>query len=84
MLMMNIPREFKWIDGYTEKELNQLSLEEKKKMLKTHEINIRQSIGEAIPTIIINKIARNIKEVLKNEKCKSKSEENYKQLQFTI
>ncbi|WP_145442088.1 DNA cytosine methyltransferase [Staphylococcus hominis] len=84
MLMMNIPSDFKWIKNYTEKELNELPLLEKKKILKTNEINIRQSIGEAIPTIIVSKIAKNIKEVLNNEKYKSKTTKNYKQLQFTF
>lgn len=63
MLMMNIPDDFKWVDE-SEDHLNSLSFEEKKAFLKKHEINIRQSIGEAVPPIIMKKIARNIKEVL--------------------
>ncbi|RCW17131.1 DNA cytosine methyltransferase [Streptococcus gallolyticus] len=66
MIMMNIPESFKWTT-IPEDKLNTLTLEEKKQYLKKNEINIRQSIGEAIPTIIIQKIAHNIKEVLKND-----------------
>ena len=65
MLMMNIPRGFKWVEQ-SEKDLNKLSLTDKELFLKKNEINIRQSLGEAIPTIIIQKIAKNIKEVIKS------------------
>ena len=41
-------------------ELNKLSDEDKKKILKKEEINIRQSIGEAVPTVIFRGIAKNI------------------------
>lgn len=67
MLMMNIPSEFKWVEE-DESYLNSLSLEEKRKFLKKNEMNIRQCIGEAVPTIIMEKIASNIKEVLINGK----------------
>ncbi len=63
MRMMNIPDNFKW-STIPEKQLNRMNIEDKKAYLKKHEINIRQSIGEAIPTIIIQKIARNMKRVL--------------------
>ena len=39
-----------------EKELNNLSLEEKQQFLKENEANIRECIGEAVPTIIMQKI----------------------------
>lgn len=84
MLMMNIPNDFKWIDGYSEKELNLLDLEEKRKILKANEINIRQSIGEAVPTVILEQIASNIKDVIKNENFREENKKNHKQLQFTI
>lgn|SRR5699024_7180628 len=60
MLMMNIPKSFSWSD-MSEEKLNNLPLVEKKKYLREHEINIRQSIGEAVPPIIMQKIAKNIK-----------------------
>lgn len=63
MIMMNIPNSFKW-SSIPEEKLNNMPLEQKKEYLKKNEINIRQSIGEAIPTIIIQKIAKNMKDVL--------------------
>lgn len=72
MLMMNIPDNFKWVEE-SEEELNKLSLEEKQEFLKKNEINIRQCIGEAVPTIIMQKIARNIKDVLLNGKKSKKN-----------
>lgn len=63
MLLMTIPNDFKWIDK-TLDELNKLTIDEKKKILKKEEINIRQCIGEAVPTVIFNQIANNIKELM--------------------
>ncbi len=59
MDLMTIPKDFKWSE-ITEKELNCLPLDKKIKFLKKEDINIRQSIGEAVPTIIFTKIAKNI------------------------
>lgn len=59
MEFMTIPKTFKWIDKDLQ-ELNALSIKEKEKLLKQHETNIRQSIGEAVPTNIFYKIAQNI------------------------
>lgn len=59
MQMMTIPVEFKWSSQNLE-ELNKLSIAEKKQYLKKEEIKIRQSLGEAVPTIIFDKIAKNI------------------------
>lgn len=62
MAMMTIPDDFKWIDlGFDE--LNQLSEIEKRALYKEHEINIRQCIGEAVPTVIMRQIAQKIKAV---------------------
>ena len=72
MLLMNIPSDFKWVEE-DESYLNSLPIEEKRKFLKKNEMNIRQCIGEAVPTIIVEKIARNIKEVLVNGKRIKKS-----------
>ena len=63
MNIMTIPKSFKWVE-LNEKDLNQLSIEEKRKILKKEEINIRQSIGEAVPTEIFHQIAINIKDNL--------------------
>lgn len=72
MLLMNIPVNFKWTE-MSEEELNNLPLEEKQEFLKKNETNIRECIGEAVPTVIMQKIARNIKEVLLNGKLNIKN-----------
>jgi DNA (cytosine-5)-methyltransferase 1 len=63
MLMMNIPVEFKWAD-LSLNELNNLDIVDKKNFLKKNELNIRHSIGEAVPTVIFKKIAKNIKKYI--------------------
>ncbi len=63
MLMMTVPYEFNWVDIPFET-LNAYSPAEKKDFLKREEIKIRQSLGEAVPTEIFRKIARNIKKKL--------------------
>lgn len=63
MLMMSIPDSFKWSD-IPIKELNNLAPDLKSKYLKKEETNIRQSIGEAVPTIIFRQIANKIKQYL--------------------
>jgi DNA (cytosine-5)-methyltransferase 1 len=64
MNMMSIPESFKWV-GMSLADLNKLSEEEKRKILKKEEINIRQSIGEAVPTVIFKGVAKNLKKKLK-------------------
>lgn len=63
MRMMTIPDSFKWLD-YDLSYLNQLSAVEKQKISKKEEMNIRQSIGEAVPTVIFQQIAAKIKQFL--------------------
>lgn len=65
MMMMTVPSSFKWVTE-DECELNKLSDEQKRVFLKKHEINIRQSLGEAVPTAIFNAIAKKIKTVTDN------------------
>ncbi|AFI05744.1 DNA cytosine methyltransferase [Helicobacter cetorum] len=60
MLLMNIPSGFRWLNLELEK-LNTLSQKEKEKISKQNEMNIRQSIGEAVPTIIFKQVALKIK-----------------------
>lgn len=84
MLMMNIPNNFKWTNKYSFDELNNLTIEQKKEFLKKNEINIRQSIGEAIPTIIVRKIAKNIKGILKEDYVEKDNKKIDEQIQFTI
>lgn len=63
MRMMTIPDNFKWVN-YSIDGLNNLTDDEKRKILKQEEIKIRQSIGEAVPTAIFNQIAVNIKKTI--------------------
>ena len=65
MMMMNIPNSFKWINKELS-ELNTLSNEEKRKLSKKEEMNIRQSIGEAVPTEVFRQIAEKINKELVN------------------
>ncbi len=60
MEMMTIPNNFKWIDLEIE-QLNNLPIKEKQSFYKTHELTIRQCIGEAVPTEHMRKIAQKIK-----------------------
>lgn len=63
MEMMTIPKSFNWLDKTTE-ELNLLDDAEKRKLYKNNEINIRQCLGEAVPTNIMRQIAHKIKTFL--------------------
>ena len=63
MRMMSIPDSFRWTD-LPEEKLNKLYEKQKKEFLKSNEINIRQSIGEAVPTLVFDKIAKNIKRLI--------------------
>lgn len=70
MEMMTVPSEFRWMD-FSIEELNNLSLKEKQALYKKHEVNIRQGLGEAVPTEIMGQIAHNIKECLSRKRCES-------------
>lgn len=63
MLMMSVPESYQWSETPYE-ELQAMSDDDKRKFLKKEEINIRQNLGEAVPTIIFKQIAHKIKEVL--------------------
>src|SRR3989339_695161 len=65
MRIMSVPESFKWV-SMSLNELNKLTEEEKRKILKKEEINIRQSLGEAVPTVIFNSIAKNVKSKFKS------------------
>lgn len=67
MLMMSVPNSFNWSDKSFE-DLNKLSIDEKKKFLAKEELNIRHSLGEAVPTVIFQQIAKKIKKYLLNDK----------------
>lgn len=63
MLMMSVPYSFNWSDIPFDK-LNSLSLQEKAQFLKKEEMNIRQNLGEAVPTVIFRQIAKKIRNKL--------------------
>lgn len=65
MRIMSVPESFNWV-AMPLKELNKLPEEEKRKILKKEETNIRQSLGEAVPTIIFNSIAKKLKSKFKS------------------
>ena len=60
MEMMTIPHDFKWVP-YSLNELNSMSDEEKRKIYKCNEVNIRQCLGEAVPTEILRQVAARIR-----------------------
>lgn len=66
MRMMSIPETFEWSNIKT-KDLNKLSLLEKKMFIKKEELNIRHCLGEAVPTGVFESIALNIKAVLEKK-----------------
>ncbi len=72
MRLMSIPEDFRWIDMDLV-QLNALSDDEKRRTLKREEPNIRQSIGEAVPTQVFRDIAYNIKTEL-GKKCLKNAE----------
>ena len=63
MIFMNVPSSFRWV-AESEDYLNKMGDTEKEEFLKVNEINIRQSLGEAVPTIIMKQIAEKIKDAL--------------------
>ena len=70
MLMMSIPKSFKWSDTSLQK-LNKLTIDEKVKFLKKEELNIRHCLGESVPTEVFSSIAENIQSYFE---CKSLTE----------
>lgn len=60
MLMMSVPETFRWSD-IPESVLNGMTLPEKESYLKKEEMNIRQTLGESVPTAIFRQIADKIK-----------------------
>lgn len=71
MLMMSVPDSFQWSELPFE-QLNALPLKEKEDFLKKEEMNIRQNLGEAVPTVIFRQMANKIRKVL----CKPIMTEN--------
>jgi DNA (cytosine-5)-methyltransferase 1 len=63
MLMMSVPNDFRWSDIPFEK-LNKMTVKDKQAFLKKEEMNIRQNLGEAVPTAIFRQIAHKMRKVL--------------------
>ena len=70
MAMMTVPDDFRWADMSLE-ELNTLSDPEKRDIYKKHEMNIRQCLGEAVPTEIMRQLAMAIQNKLAQKRCES-------------
>lgn len=66
MRFMSIPDDFKW-SKHTLEELNSLSVDDKKQFLKKNEMNIRQCLGEGVPTGVFRNIAKKISSVESRE-----------------
>ena len=67
MMMMSVPDSFQWSDIPFD-ELNKLDSKGRKAFLKKEEMNIRQNLGEAVPTVIFRQIAKKIRQArAKNE-----------------
>lgn len=75
MKLMTIPDSFKWVD-YSLGKLNKLDDENKRRLLKKEEVNIRQSIGEAVPTTIFNQIAKSIKKHMEEDHLSNREIKN--------
>lgn len=75
MRIMTIPKSFNWTNHNFET-LNKFSSNDKKIILKKEEMNIRHSIGEAVPTSIFQQIASKIQKNLSEKKLSSKDIEN--------
>ncbi len=60
MEMMTIPYDFRWVDCSLD-ELNRMADEDKRKVYKANEVNIRQCLGEAVPTEVLRQVAERIK-----------------------
>ena len=63
MLMMSVPSSFNWSDTSFD-ELNKMPIKDKEAFLKKEEMNIRQNLGEAVPTVIFRQIASKVRRYL--------------------
>lgn len=83
MRVMTIPESFKWSD----QDISQIKTKSQKECFyKKNELNIRRCIGEAVPTRIMEKIAKNINDMLDyNEFINSSGKsENYNKDNYYI
>lgn len=61
--MMGVPESFRWAN-FELSELNSLPLDQKRAFLKEHDTNIRQCLGEGVPTPVFQSIAKKAKRLL--------------------
>lgn len=61
-LMMGVPDEFRWAH-FSNEVLNQLPYEQKQEFIREHDTNIRQCLGEGVPTPIFFAIANKAREL---------------------
>lgn len=62
-LMMGVPENFRWAQ-FSLEELNRLPLTQKQDFIREHDINIRQCLGEGVPTPVFSAIGRKAKALL--------------------
>ena len=72
MRMMSVPKDFKW-SAHSMGELSKLPFDQRRKFLRKHEMNIRQCLGEAVPTEVMRRIARKAARCLRDARAMSKS-----------
>lgn len=60
MLMMGVPESFRWAP-FHQNELNALPKDKREEFLSEHETNIRQCLGEGVPTPVFTAIAAQIR-----------------------
>lgn len=62
MLMMSIPKTFQWVPAYSIPS-NTASFEIKNKFRKQTDVNIRQCLGEAVPSAVFGEIGKKIQKL---------------------
>lgn len=83
MLMMSVPDSFQWSEIPFE-ELNKLDCNGRRAFLKKEEMNIRQNLGEAVPTVIFQQIAKKVRRILsRNEYSDSEIESMIRKFNLT-
>lgn len=64
-LMMGVPKEFRWAQ-FSLSDLNRLPLPQKQEFIREHDTNIRQCLGEGVPTPVFHAIASKARALYEN------------------
>ncbi|MEW6927979.1 DNA cytosine methyltransferase [Trueperella pyogenes] len=64
-LMMGVPEEFRWAQ-FSLSDLNRLPLPQKQEFIREHDTNIRQCLGEGVPTPVFRAIANKARSLHEN------------------